>query len=266
MVILLKLCEALFPWALWNVARCNWLPQYNFSIPLRNLNFIDGNQLHGLPATPAATGPRVRPTSLIFLYKMFFLHAQLRIVARQFRSRPTTIVLAFHQMALSRLVVHAANRSTTLNRQTGSGGSTPKTAYPPLCAPGGVVLKACGQGPPSMRPDGAGVVNVAEGGSFDGTEDDDDEEDVGTSTDRWVSGSGTPGSFCLAYRGPLGFWRRWFLCWGTTGGRCSLPWSSPDPGIFSVPLILGAGPESCPRGFTSRRTHSPSISGNICVS
>jgi hypothetical protein len=118
----------------------------------------------------------------------------------------------FHQMALSRLVVYAANRSSTLNCQTGGGGSSPKTAYPPSCAPGGVGLKACGQGPPLMQPDGAGVVKAAKGGSFDGTENNDDEEDVGTSTDKWVSGSGTPGAFCFASRGPLGFWRRWFLC------------------------------------------------------
>jgi hypothetical protein len=51
-----------------------------------------------------------------------------------------------------------------------------------------------------MRPDGAGVVKAAEEGSFDGSEDDDDEEDIGTSTDKWVLGSGTPGSFCLASR------------------------------------------------------------------
>jgi hypothetical protein len=39
-----------------------------------------------------------------------------------------------------------------------------------------------------MRPDGAGIVKAAKGGSFDDTEEDDDEEDVGMSTDRWVSG------------------------------------------------------------------------------
>jgi hypothetical protein len=71
-----------------------------------------------------------------------------------------------------------------------------------------------------VRPDGAGIVKAAEGGSFDDTENDDDKEDDGTSRDRWVSGSGMPGSFCLASWGPLGFWHRWFLCWGTTEGRC----------------------------------------------
>jgi hypothetical protein len=54
--------------------RYNRLLQYNFMVALRNLNCIDSNLLHGPPATPAATGPRVRPISLIFLYKMFFLH------------------------------------------------------------------------------------------------------------------------------------------------------------------------------------------------
>jgi hypothetical protein len=173
---------------------------------------------------------------------------------------------SFHQMALSRLVVHAVNRCTTQNRQTGSGGSSPKTAYPPLCAPGGVGPKVSGQGPPSLRPDGAGTVKAAEEGSFDGSEEDDDEEDVATSTDRWVSGSGTPGFFCLASWGPLGFWRRWFSFQDAAGGHCGVPWFSPDPGIFSVPLILGVGPRFRPSVSTSRRTLSPGMSGSICGS
>jgi hypothetical protein len=58
-----------------------------------------------------------------------------------------------------------------------------------------------------------------------------------------------------------------------TGGSCAgvpraatvFSWPIPDPGIFSVPLILGAAPNSRRRGFTSRRISSPSISGNICI-
>jgi hypothetical protein len=175
------------------------------------------------------------------LFLSIFACAQLRLMACHFRSRPTTMVSTIHQMALSRSAVHAANSSTTLNRQTGLPSYM---GYPPLCAPGGVGRKPCGQGPPSMQPDRARVVKAAKEGSLDNEDNDDDKEDDGTSTDRWVSGSGMPGSFCLASWGPLGFWRRWFLCWGTTGGCCHFPWSIPDPGIFSVPLILGAAPNS----------------------
>jgi hypothetical protein len=163
-------------------------------------------------------------------------------MARHFRSQPTTVVSPIHQMALSRLVAHAANSSATLNCQTGGGGPSSYMGYPPPCATGTVGRKPCGQGPPSMRPDRAGVIKAAKAGSFDDEDDNDGEEDDGMSTDSWVSGSGTPGSFCLAFWGPLGLWRWWFLSWGTTGGRCCFPWSIPDPGIFSVPLILGAAP------------------------
>jgi hypothetical protein len=88
--------------------------------------------------------------------------------------------------------------------------------FPLPCAPGSVGRKPCGQGPPQLQPDGAGqfggkVVdkNVQD---EDEDDDDDDEEDDKTSSDRWVSGSGSPWSFCLALWGPLGLWRLWFLC------------------------------------------------------
>jgi hypothetical protein len=81
----------------------------------------------------------------------------------------------------------------------------------PLCAPDGERRKPCGQGLPLIRSDGAVVKATNEGGRDN--EDDDVKEDNGTSTGRWVSGSGTPGSFCLASRGLLGLWRLWFLCW-----------------------------------------------------
>jgi hypothetical protein len=70
-----------------------------------------------------------------------------------------------------------------------------------------------------MRPDRA-VVNASNAGDRDDEKDDDDddvEEDVESSTDKWVSGSGTPGSFCLACRGSLGLWRPWFLLKGDHG-------------------------------------------------
>jgi hypothetical protein len=131
------------------------------------------------------------------------------------------------------------------------------------CAPGSVGPKPCGQGPPLVRPDGAGqfcgkVVDVQD-------EDDDDDEDdedidgrgesVGLSDSlpspalkRWAPGSGPLGCFVLLrgpygplappvpvggrriFGSPLGLWCLWFLCWGTTGGRCFSP-TYPGPGV-----------------------------------
>jgi hypothetical protein len=144
-------------------------------------------------------------------------------MARHFRSRHMTVISPIHQMALSRPVAHAAACSHQLCHCKPSDwqwGPSSYMGYPPSCAPDGVGRKPCRQGPPSMRPDGAGVVKAAEAGTYDNEDNSDDKEDDGTSTDKWVSGSGMPGSFCLASWGPLGLWRRWFLCWGTTGGRC----------------------------------------------
>jgi hypothetical protein len=47
-----------------------------------------------------------------------------------------------------------------------------------------------------------------------------EENERGSPSVGWVSGSGTHGSFCLDFGGPLGLWRLWSLCWGTMGGRC----------------------------------------------
>jgi hypothetical protein len=62
-----------------------------------------------------------------------------------------------------------------------------------------------------MRPDGAGVVKAVKEDGCDDEDDNNNKEDDRTSTDRWVSGSGMPGSFCLASWGPLGLWHLWFL-------------------------------------------------------
>jgi hypothetical protein len=83
------------------------------------------------------------------------------------------------------------------------------------CAPGSVGRMPCGQGSPLVRPDVAGqssgqVVDVQ-----DEDDDDDDGELDSSSSDRWVSRSGSPGSFCLALSGPLGLWRLWFPLQGT---------------------------------------------------
>jgi hypothetical protein len=74
----------------------------------------------------------------------------------------------------------------------------------PLWAPDGDRRMPCGQGLPPVRPDGAVAKGCEKGGLGDEEDDDDVEEDSESSTDRWVSGSGTPGSFCLACRGCLG--------------------------------------------------------------
>jgi hypothetical protein len=93
-----------------------------------------------------------------------------------------------------------ATSSATLNKMTGGGGPSSYMGYPPLCAPGGVGRKPCRQGPPQPRPDGAGqFVGTIDEDAHDEDDDDDNEEDDKTSSDRWVSGSGPPGSFCLAF-------------------------------------------------------------------
>jgi hypothetical protein len=118
------------------------------------------------------------------------------------------------------MLLLVATNSAALNYKTGSGEPASYMGYLPSCAPDGERRKPCGQGPPLIRPDGAVVKATNEGCRDDKDVDDNDEEDNGTFTDRWVSGSGTPGSFCLASRGLLGLWCLWFLCWGTTGGCC----------------------------------------------
>jgi hypothetical protein len=132
-----------------------------------------------------------------------------------------------------------ATISAAINFQTGSGGPPSYMGYP-RCAPQAVWdASLADKGPPLIRPDGAGVVKATNEGGCNDEDDDNEEEDDRTSMDRWVSGSGTPGSFCLASWSPLGLWRLWFLCWGTTGAAV-FPWPIPEPGILSVPLILGA--------------------------
>jgi hypothetical protein len=140
-------------------------------------------------------------------------------MACHFRSRPTIISPRFTKwLSLVRwpMLLLVATNSAALNCKTGSGGPASYMGYLPLYAPDGERRKPCGQGPPLIQPDGAVVKASNEGGC----DDEDVDEDDGTSTDRWVSGSGTPGSFCLACWGFLGLWRLWFLCWGTTGSRC----------------------------------------------
>jgi hypothetical protein len=100
-------------------------------------------------------------------------------------------------------------------------------------------MQALRTGSPLVCPDGAGqygkVIDIQD------DDDDDDEEDDSSSSDRWVSGSGSPGSFCLASRGPLGFWRLWSplraLQWGSLGGRYFTR-LVPDLGIFLVPILV----------------------------
>jgi hypothetical protein len=57
-----------------------------------------------------------------------------------------------------------------------------------------------------------------------------EENERGSTSVRWVSGSGTHGSFCLALWGLLGLWRLWFRA-GVPRVAAVFPWSIPDPGI-----------------------------------
>jgi hypothetical protein len=89
----------------------------------------------------------------------------------------------------------------------------------PLWAPDGSRRQPWGQGLPPMWPDGA-VAKGPKAGGLDDEEDDDDDvvkEDAESSTDRWVSGSGMPGSLCLACWGSSGLWRQWFPLKGDLG-------------------------------------------------
>jgi hypothetical protein len=67
-----------------------------------------------------------------------------------------------------------------------------------------------------VRPDGAVVKgsNARDLGDMKDDDDIDDEEDEDSSTDKWVSRSGTPVSFGLV---SLGFWRLWFPLKGDHG-------------------------------------------------
>jgi hypothetical protein len=84
-----------------------------------------------------------------------------------------------------------------------------------------------------MRPDGA-VVKASNAGDRDDEEDYDDddiEEDDESSTDRWVLRSGTPGSFCLACRGPFGPLAPVVSMKGDHRRLLCFPCPIPDPGI-----------------------------------
>jgi hypothetical protein len=61
----------------------------------------------------------------------------------------------------------------------------------------------------------------------------------GSTSVRWVSGSGTHESFCLALWGLLGLWRLWFRA-GVLQAAAVFPWFVPDPGIHFFPLNLDA--------------------------
>jgi hypothetical protein len=81
-----------------------------------------------------------------------------------------------------------------------------------------------------VRPDGAVAKGPEDGGL--GDEVDDDNDSPSSYSERWVPGSGTPGSFGLAGWGSLGLWRPWFPLKGDLGRPLFLPWLIPDPKIF----------------------------------
>jgi hypothetical protein len=57
-----------------------------------------------------------------------------------------------------------------------------------------------------------------------------EENERGSPSVRWISGSGTHGSSCLALWGLLGLWRLCFRV-GVPRAATVFPWSVPDPGI-----------------------------------
>jgi hypothetical protein len=140
-------------------------------------------------------------------------------------SIPRTIVSPIHQrLSLSLpfpgcLAAAASHQHCHLKQDYWCGGASILHGLPLPCAIGSVGRKPCGQGSPLVRPDGAGQ----SGKVVDEEDDDDDEQDNSSSSDRWVSGSGSPGSFCLASWGPLGFWRLWSPLQGTAVGVLGRP-------------------------------------------
>jgi hypothetical protein len=79
----------------------------------------------------------------------------------------------------------------------------------------------------------------------------------GSTSVRWVSGSGTHESFCLALWCLLGLWRLWFRA-GVPRVAAVFPWYFPDPGIrFSVEL--GCRPCSLPMRLEG-------LAGGSCLS
>jgi hypothetical protein len=155
-----------------------------------------------------------------------------------YRSGHEFIVLYIH-LALSRQVdcclCFLAVNSSADNFKTGRG-SPAHAGSLPLCAPDGPRRMSCGQGLPPVQPDGAVAKGPKIGGLGD-EQDDDDDDDVNNDSpssysERWVLGSGTPGSFGLAGWGSSGLWRLWFPLKGDLGRPLFSPWLIPDPGIF----------------------------------
>jgi hypothetical protein len=190
---------------LWNVFKCISLLQYNFTVPLWNLNCTESKLIHGPPTTPAASSPRVEPSCLIFPIYVFSLSifscTQLRVASCHFLFRFMIIVSPILQMVLSlvgRPCCCSATSSAALNKMTGRGGPASYMGYPLPCAPGSVRRMPCGQGSPLHRPDGAGQFQRKD--KVVDTEDEDDEDEDGeldsSSSDRWVPRSGPPG--CVA--------------------------------------------------------------------
>jgi hypothetical protein len=163
----------------------------------------------------------------------FRFHSTNNLLVNSSNGSLSLLILGAIAAAVSHQLCH-------LKQDNWWGGPASYMGFPLPCAPGSVGCKPCGQGPPQLRPDGAGqssgkVIDVQD---KDDNDDDDDEENDKSSSDRWVSESGSPGSFCLALWGTLGLW---FLCralqWGSLGGRCVSRLVS-DLGIFSVPTLV----------------------------
>jgi hypothetical protein len=125
---------------------------------------------------------------------------------------------------------YIAANSSAFNFKTGRG-SPAHAGSLPLWAPDGDRCMPCGQGLPPVRPDGAVAKDPEKGGLGD-KDDDVDEDSVSSYSDRWVSGSGTPGSFCLACQGSSGLWRPWFPLKGDLGRPLFSSRPIPDPGIL----------------------------------
>jgi hypothetical protein len=100
--------------------------------------------------------------------------------------------------------------------------------------PVGKGFPRCGQMGQLPRAPGRGGLGDEDDDDDDDDDNDVDEDSVSSYSDRWVSGSGTPGSFCLACWGSSDLWSPWFPLKEDLGRPLFLSRPIPDPGIFQL--------------------------------
>jgi hypothetical protein len=150
------------------------------------------------------------------------------------------------------MLLLVATNYAALNFKTGSGGPASYMAYLPLCAPDGE--RRYGQMGQSSRPPTTEAATTKMMTTRR------------TMEHPWIGGFQDQARLDLFVLLLGAFWASGACssCAGEPWAATVFPWPIPDPGIFSVPLILGAAP-NVHRDSASRRTLSPLINGSTCV-